>query len=340
MTLEDRITGLLLGTAVGDALGLPYEGISRRRAKRLFPGAIRHRFLCGRGMISDDTDHTFMTAQTLLEEPHDAERFARKLAWRFRWWFAALPAGVGLATAKACLKLWCGFSPKHSGVFSAGNGPAMRAAIFGAVIADRETRYALVEASTRMTHTDPRALTGALAVADIAAQAPTPILSGIAPQDTEWQTLVSQMHRCWENNLSVMEFADRLGLQNGVSGYVCHTVPVAIYAWHRHLGDFRQTIESVIALGGDTDTVAAIAGALAGATVGESGIPHEWLDGIRDTPINIPLLRKTAVRLAQLVQTGTSPGPVRYFWPLTIPRNLLFLLVVLGHGFRRILPPY
>ena len=52
--LEDRITGILIGTAVGDAIGLPYEGISRRRAKRLLSGKLRHRLFFGRGMVSDD----------------------------------------------------------------------------------------------------------------------------------------------------------------------------------------------------------------------------------------------------------------------------------------------
>ncbi|MCL2349315.1 MAG: ADP-ribosylglycohydrolase family protein [Planctomycetaceae bacterium] len=347
------MTGTLIGTAVGDAIGLPFEGISRRRAKRLFPGALRHRFLLGRGMVSDDTEHTFMVAQTLLDEPGEADRFARKLAWRLRWWFAGFPAGVGMATAKACLKLWCGFSPKRSGVFSAGNGPAMRAAIFGAVMTDLEKRRAFVKASTRMTHTDPKALTGAMAVAELAAwivrrdsqtlpscEEIIGVLLGIEPQDETWRPLAGQMKHGWENDMPVMEFADRLGLQKGVSGYVYHTVPVAIYAWYRHFGDYRKTLEAVIECGGDTDTVAAIAGALAGTTVGESGIPQDWIDGICDAPINITLLKKTAARLAELVKHGVPQRHVRYCWPLSIPRNLFFLLIVLGHGFRRLLPPY
>jgi len=353
----DRLIGTLIGTAVGDAIGLPHEGLSRRRAMRLFPGVLRHRFLFGHGMVSDDTEHTFLVAQTLLDESDDVERFSRKLAWRLRWWFARLPAGVGMATAKACLRLWCGFSPKRSGVFSAGNGPAMRATIFGVVIDDVEKRHAFVKASTQMTHTDPKALTGAMAVADLAGWItqhdpqtlpPTEeiidLLLGMEPQDEIWRDLVEQMRHAWENNLPVLEFADQLGLQKGVSGYVYHTVPMAIYAWYRHFGDFQKTLESVIECGGDTDTVAAIAGALAGATVGttggESGIPQDWIDGICDAPINVTLLRNTATRLAELVEKGTSQGPVRYGWPLSIPRNLLFLLVVLGHGFRRLMPPY
>ena len=90
----------------------------------------------------------------------------------------------------------------------------------------------------------------------------------------------------------------------------------------------------MIECGGDTDTTGAIAGALAGATTGESGIPPEWIDGIRDAPINVALLRKAAAQLAG------PHGRLRFFWPLSIPRNLLFLLIVLGHGVRRLLPPY
>ena len=351
--IQDRIAGVLLGTLIGDAMGLPYEGLSRRRAKRLFPGKLRYRFLFGRGMVSDDTEHTDMVAQSLLDDSTDAERFAKKLARRLRWWVGRFPAGVGWATLRACLKLWCGCSPKHSGVFSAGNGPAMRSAVFGAVIADDVKRAAFVEASTRLTHTDPKALIGAMAVTEIVRlitkrnsldRPPVDelldMLRNIAPQETTWCELLEQMQNGWANELTVTDFADRLGLQKGVSGYVFHTVPVAVYAWYRHFGDFRQTLESVIECGGDTDTAGAIAGAMSGVTVTQNGIPNEWLAGLCDWPINVKRLRQTAMQLSRLVETGESPGNLRCFWPAIIPRNLLFLCVVLVHGFRRLAPPY
>jgi hypothetical protein len=99
-------------------------------------------------------------------------------------------------------------------------------------------------------------------------------------------------------------------------------------------------LETVIECGGDTDTVAAIAGTLAGATVGESGIPQDWIDGIFDAPINVGLLLKTAERLADSVSGNSYRGADRYCWILLIPRNLFFLSVVLLHGIRRLLPPY
>src|SRR5437764_12916991 len=83
----ERVAGAVLGTAVGDALGLPREGLSRRRASRLFGDPpLRYHLLLGHGMVSDDTEHTCMTGQALLRAPDDADIFARSLAWRLRFW--------------------------------------------------------------------------------------------------------------------------------------------------------------------------------------------------------------------------------------------------------------
>ena len=106
-----------------------------------------------------------MVAQAFCISPTDSDQFARQLARRFRWWLFGVPAGIGLATLKSIIKLWFGFSPSRSGVFSAGNGPAMRSPILGVAIDDIERLRIFVRASTRITHTDPKALHGAFAVA-------------------------------------------------------------------------------------------------------------------------------------------------------------------------------
>jgi len=352
--VRDRLIGILLGTAVGDALGLPAEGLSPRRRARLFPGPWRHCFLLGRGMVSDDTEHTLFVAQSLLKHPTDASAFQRTLAWHLRWWFLGLPAGVGLATARACVRLCLGFPPTRSGVFSAGNGPAMRSAILGGYFHDDpQAVEAFVRASTQITHTDPKALIGALAIARLAAwavehqanQRPSigdlgGMLIQSANDEPQWSYLVGVVQEACSAELTVSQFAAKLGLENGVGGYVYHTVPVVTYAWWRHYGDFRSTLEAVLECGGDTDTTGAIAGALAGATVGEHGIPESWLKGIVDWPRSMGLLRLVAERLAQQLQTGQPLEPVSYCWPAVVPRNLLFLAVVLAHGFRRLAPPY
>jgi ADP-ribosyl-[dinitrogen reductase] hydrolase len=353
-SLRDRLRGVILGTAVGDALGLPAEGISRRRAQKLFKGRWRHRLLINRGMVSDDTDQTVMVAQSLLAHPDSVDLFTRRLSWCLRWWLLSLPAGVGFATLRSILRLWVGMNPSWSGVYSAGNGPAMRSAPIGAFFAfvpDQLDDY--LRASTKMTHTDPRALTGAKAVAHLAAwsirenltERPglkdlSNLLLSMSSQDEEWAHLVDLISTAYRQHHSVDHFAEALGLFKGVTGYVYHTVPVAIYAWYRHFGDFEQTLSAVLNCGGDTDTSGAIAGALAGAVVGKQGIPIDWLEGIFEWPRGLKLLKQIADGLAENVQLRKARSPVRYFWPGIVLRNAFFLAVVLLHGFRRLAPPY
>ena len=343
-----RLAGVLLGTAVGDALGLPAEGLGPQKIAARWKGSWRYRFAAGRGMISDDTEHTAMVAQSLLENPTNAEEFQTILAWKFRWWLAGLPAGAGLATARAIFKLWLGVSPSSSGVASAGNGPAMRSAVIGVFFAeDANRRRRFVEASTRLTHTDPRALIGALAVAEMGAwvcsaqntASPIPVLRSLSDLP-EWQTLVTELETAHGKNLSVSAFSARLGLSKGVTGYVFHTVPVAIYAWWRHRGDFRGALEAALNCGGDADTVGAITGALAGADVGEDALPDDLIAGIADWPRSPAWLRSVANRLSWQATTSEPLGAVPLFWPALPLRNLSFLLVVLIHGFGRLLPRF
>ena len=352
ITPQQRFRGLLLGLAVGDSVGLPMEGISASRIKKLNRGQWRHALFLGKGWCSDDTEHAFFVSQSLLKHPKNARKFSQRLAWQLRWWLLALPAGVGLATAKSILRLWVGFKPQNSGVFSAGNGAAMRVAPIAAFFADEKQHFQhYIQASTVITHSDPKALTGALAVADCirwviqteSKQAPDlsqwiPQLGKLAPLDEDWQALITTLKQGLQQQLSVKQFVESLGLKEAVTGYVYHTVPVVLFAWHRHYGDFQQTLTSVWACGGDVDTTGAIVGAMAGVVTGEKAIPSDWLANLAEWPRDVNLLIELADRLQLAKQK--KQAPVRYFWLAVLPRNLFFLVVVLGHGFRRLLPPY
>src|SRR5579863_576497 len=344
--LRKSIAGVLLGTAVGDALGLPMENFSSERIKRRWPGPLRMRFFFGRGMISDDTEHTLMVAQALLSHPADSATFQRALAWKLRWWFLGLPAGVGLATARACLKLWLGFSPERAGVKSGGAGPAMRSAILGACFADDPTkRREFVSACSRLTHQSWQAETAALAVAEAVAltvsSAGNPeiekvlsMLRSLSPE-AEWQARISDLQSSLAAKDSVRDFASKLGLQRGVTGYSLHVVPVALYAWLRHPDDFRAALTGAIECGGDNDTVGAICGALSGVANGINSMPEEWTNRLWDWPRSRVLIERVGNRLVEQRNSAVPLGPVRYFWPAIIPRNLFFLAIVLAHGFRR-----
>lgn len=309
----DRFTGLLLGTAVGDSLGLPREGLSPRRAARLYPGPLRQRLIARHGMPSDDTEHACMTAQALLATGDDERAFAKALAWKLRWWLVALPPAVGFGTLRALVRAWLGFSP--SGVRSAGNGAAMRAPIIGAWFDDLDRVERFVAASTEITHRDPRAHAGALAIA---------IAAHHAARGTEARVLDDIRARVTDPEL--LAGLDR-DWPDGVSGYVHHTVPACLRLWLRSPRDFERAVGGIILLGGDTDTTGAIVGALVGATGAE--IPREWL-AIVDAPRSLSWIRRLGGRLAE------RGRPLRLAWPLVPLRNLVFLVI----GLRRLLPPY
>lgn len=300
--MHDAVLGCLLGTAVGDAMGLPYEGLPRK----LIPvGISGHHWFFGRGMTSDDTEHAWIVVEALFAANGDVRAFEREMGRGLRRWFLTMPPAVGWATLRACLKLMVGFGVSRSGVFSAGNAPAMRSAVIGVWFRDDlDSMRAFVRASTRVTHTDPKAEYGALAVA-LAAAGRLGEFAALCPD---------------------AEFAERVRLAaegvfdggSGVSGYVYETVPAALSVCG---GDYRRSVLGAIALGGDTDTVAAIAGGIVGARVGEGGIPREWVDGIGDWPRSVPAMRRLA-----------KGERVRPPWLGLFLRNWVFFVIALGHA--------
>ena len=340
-------TGCLLGTAVGDSLGLPYEGLSPRRAAKVFPGAPAHHLLPGKGMVSDDTEHACFTARAMLLARDDVDRFGRLLASSLRWWFAGLPAGIGLATLRAIVKSCVGFPPEKSGVYSAGNGPAMRSPIIGVVHgASKPQLLAFVRRSTRLTHTDPKAFHGALAMAlaahhsasasTVAVDAYLAELDALLAEEgaAEFLALARRAADSATNGETAAVFAESIGSRGGVSGYMLHTAPCVLQVWFRHPEDFAAGLTSLIAAGGDTDTAGAILGGIVGARVGKEGIPEAWLRGIVEWPRSVEWIERLGVALAQ---QGPYPG---YFVPGVPVRNVLFMAIVLAHGFRRLAPPY
>jgi ADP-ribosyl-[dinitrogen reductase] hydrolase len=347
----DAVAGAVLGCAVGDALGLPYEGLSKRRGIRLLGEPDRHRFVAGRGMVSDDTEHTCMAAQALCAAPGDPDAFARQFGRRLRWWLLGLPAGIGFATLRATLKLWLGFSPSRSGVFSAGNGPAMRSPVLGAAIEDVETLRSFVRVSTRITHTDPKAFHGAFAVALAAWCAKRGLdtpdaffgeYRAAAGTDTsdEFDGLMAKVEKSLAAGESTEAFAGQLGCGRGVSGYVYRTVPVVLHSWLSHPRDFRLAVMAVIRCGGDTDSTAAIVGAVAGSGLGRAGIPPEWLGRLWEWPRSVGWMERLAESARDAVKTGAPVRPPGVFPVVGLARNAAFLAVVLCHAARRLLPPY
>ena len=347
---EASLYGALVGCAVGDALGIAYENLSPRRVLRLFPDPTRYHLLPSMGLISDDAEQAMMTLRALACSGGAPERFLGLLATELRVWLATLPAGIGLSTARAGIRLWLGVSLQRSGVHSAGNAPALRGAILGVALADEpERRASLTRLATRLTHTDPKAEAGAHFCADLAAlaahSAGAPLPADALRQriDACPAELREPLHAALasvEAGQSTEAFAQSQGWRRGVSGYIVHTAAAALHAWLRSPDDFVQAAAALVRCGGDTDSTAALLGIWMGAHLGEQVVPDALLARLKDPLARPDAMRALAAATARAVQSAT-PQPVRRpLYPLRLGRNLLFLALVIAHLLRRALPPY
>lgn len=325
MERRERIAGTLLGTALGDALGLPCEGLSAKRIARRFGRLDRYHLIGRTGYVSDDTEQSALVAQSLAAQSTDPDRCARAFRRSLVGWFWRLPWGIGMATIRSCFRTMLGFS--RTGVRSAGNGSAMRAAVVGAVFFDQpEQRRLFGTAIAASTHTDPRAVQGALFVAELAAVGPD-LARRIVTEPELGDALDRAVHLAMKR-ASTSEAAGILK----TSGYVVHTVPFALFCYLRYGATPLLALQECIGAGGDTDSIAAILGAWLGARHGEPGLPAHLIAELHDGPFGPSHLRALAESLA-----GGLPPP-RYSWIGALVRNLALYPVVLAHGFRRLFP--
>ncbi|WP_337177313.1 ADP-ribosylglycohydrolase family protein [Paludisphaera sp.] len=339
---DDRLEATLLGTALGDALGLPCEGMSARAIARRFGPVDRFRLLGRAGFVSDDTEQSALMAQSLARHPRDVEACVRDFRRALLGWFCRLPWGVGLATVKACLRIAAGVSP--SGVMSAGNGAAMRSAIVGVFHRDRpDERRAFARALAEVTHRDPRAVEGAVFVAEVAALAARPGLARPAPdllREARGVVEDAQLGRAIDEGLA-MAASDHATLDAagacGTSGFVVHTLAFASFAFARFGDDPMRALTETISAGGDTDSIAAIVGAWSGARSGAAWLPTELIGRIHDGPFG-PGHLKGLARSLRAADDGAPADPPRYSAAAAMGRNLALYPVVLAHGFRRLAP--
>jgi ADP-ribosyl-[dinitrogen reductase] hydrolase len=339
---SDRLAGVLLGTALGDALGLPAEGMSARAIARRFGRMDRFRLLGQTGFVSDDTEQAALVAECLARHPDDPATCAAALRQALVLWFACLPWGIGRATVRACVRIALGRTP--TGVRSAGNGAAMRAAVVGAFFdRDAAARAAFGRALAEVTHLDPRAVDGALFVGELAAAA-----VGSDP-DVDRGQLVESSLQCARGTeltaatLTAVELAragvplEEAARKLGTTGYVVHSVAFAAHCFVRYGDTPLAALQEAISAGGDTDSIGAILGGWLGALHGEAGLPTDLLGRIHDGPFGPTHLRAVAKALAGS-RAGARPAIPSYSRAAAFARNLALWPVILAHGFRRLLP--
>jgi ADP-ribosylglycohydrolase len=225
----------------------------------------------------------------------------------------------------------------------------MRSAILGACFDDDAKLRTFVEASTCLTHTDPKTFFGAMAVAVATRcaiegtsnqQFPGRLRSALPePEAAELHERLEDAITSADGAESTPAFATERCGAKGVSGYVYQTVPVAIHAWARHRNDYRSAVKAAIECGGDTDTVGAIVGGIIGASVGPEGIPDDWRRGLLEWPRSTNWIERLADATDASVTQNRPIAPPRV-GPLVLLRNIFFGFIVLAHIARRMLPPY
>jgi ADP-ribosylglycohydrolase len=257
-------------------------------------------------------------------------------------WFCRFSWGVGRATIQACVRIGLGLN--CSGVKSAGNGAAMRAAIAGTFFDQQPSqRERFGRALADVTHRDARAVEGALYVAELAAAC------AASPSGTRPQICQEQARRCLTvpdldaaidgaRAFALLRVSTQDAAEScGTSGFVVHSVSFATFGLLPYGSDPLLALTEIISPGGDTDSAGAILGSWLGSLHGEAALPRGLIEKIHDRPFGPTHLRALAGCLAQ-VQGGASAPVPSYSAAQALARNLVLYPVVIGHGFRRLLP--
>lgn len=278
--LTDKFRGALVGTAVGDALGAPTEG--RRRPSGSYldslddsPPNLRY---------TDDTAMTIGVARSLVErDGFDGDHMAGVLAdiYRREPWRGY---GSGPPIVFALREQGVPWDEAASGLFdgegSFGNGAAMRVAPVALyAFPDREAAADLARGTAIITHSHPEGIDGAVIQAVAVETALTS--PSIEPDRVAAALLDHASTPALREKLSFLaenadrplrEIAETLG--NGIAAR--DSIVTALACFLAHPDDFREAIKSAIGLGGDTDTIAAMTGALSGAHLGLEAILESW----------------------------------------------------------------
>ena len=273
---------VLLGGAIGDALGMPFESkLSNYQllldwdGKSFLPSEY-HKLQAGQW--TDDSQMSLMVAESLIKN----EGFnPQDLADRYVDWIVSKRArGYGRTTLAAVQNLMAGKHWSESGIAgSFGNGTAMRAAPFGVYFRnDLQSLISVCKIDSAITHVSEDAEAGSLAIA----------LATYYAVNHDTENLLEKIHQHLPDSkvkntiytLGVLIDSAEITPQQalsvlGTKANVQETVPAALYCFLK-FNTYQSAIEAAIRAGGDTDTTAAIVGALYGAKYGMKAIDKRF----------------------------------------------------------------
>jgi ADP-ribosyl-[dinitrogen reductase] hydrolase len=327
---RDRAIGCLVGAAVGDALGAPFEFLGAGTYRRAFPTPVLGgtgemvgggNFGWEPGEFTDDTQMGLALATSLLTvgayDPDDV--------WlRWRAW-AADSNDVGTTTRRALDAVDRREARFGDIAWTAGNGALMRAfpLALATLAVDDATAREVVLHQAATTHPHPAAGWGAwLAVAamrsailhDPSTGAEGALAAALGAIDTELEVMARVEPDHLERFRTMLDPAWRPADADVGNGSVWGCLAQAVWSLRRH-PTYEQALTEVIDLGKDTDTVACVTGAIAGAVHGIQAIPSRWTTYVHgrvttstgEDRYDLAGLRAVALRLIGLAEPASAP---------------------------------
>jgi ADP-ribosylglycohydrolase len=308
----DKFKGSLIGVAIGDTLGHPFEGMLRHVIYSQFTNF--ENFINENKKLfntyTDDTQLTIHTAQALIQgKGFKVHNFVEE----YVKWLDDPPIGAGYGCITAARKLKYRIPWKEAASNSGGNGTTMRIAPIG-LFYKKDTK-ALKTAAIRssiITHSHPAASAGAVAIASAIAylidKEPESGFSIDEFFDEVLSSISNSQDEIWEEFCQILgKLQDSLDLpieaglikfsQSGVKSpyfieeylgkafvhpYTISTVVCAIFIFLKNLNSFKDCIFKLATAGGDSDTVGAIGGSLAGVYFGMKNIPGELIKLVKN----------------------------------------------------------
>ncbi len=317
--LKNKIYGALYGVAIGDAIGMPTTFMSRDDIKGKYgvvtdflqdpmEGSVHSKLV--RGEYTDDTEMTFMLAQSIaskkLVDPEDISR--RLVSWADENNILNTTL-IGPSTRKAIISLKSGISYKFTGVGGTTNGCAMKISPVGIFDAFRPDESAVNDVinACMCTHHTAIAISGASAICfavksaisghsnvdDILKSALRGADLGSTLMGNPKISVSSRIREAVSIADKYENFDDYLdSLYNFIlkpkGALTEDSVPVALSIFIKSRGNFRDAILMACNLGGDSDTIGAMTGAIAGSYADISNIPENWINTIKvSNKINI-----------------------------------------------------
>ena len=284
--------GLIVGIAVGDALGVPVEFISRNFLKRNpvtdMRGFGTHNQPAG--TWSDDTSLSYCLAETLIEG-FELTRLSKKIEQWYScnyWTSHGFIFDVGISTRSALEKLIRGAKPEHSGEmgeYSNGNGSLMRILPLAFYLQNKpiDVRFEVVRQVSGITHAHLRSVIACFFAVEFLINLIEIPNKFKAYRRTQNDVRDYVMHKGIAENeqeLFLRIFYDEIyelpEEEIYSSGYVIHTLEASLWAF-LSTNSFEEAVLKSVNLGDDTDTTGSVTGGMAGLFYGIEAIPEHWI---------------------------------------------------------------